>query len=144
MLCCTKTHQIYDTGPRLLKLVTGRLILLFKNSQRAKKGLSHSPGLVNFAIGLVNSLFFFLPGEQVKFFAEFKLQKNCGQFCLSKKFWGVVKMTARLVHASYSLSKRQSVKLTFLAPFFSEELNCWVPRISKCQDTRNHVTLLKS
>ena len=68
--------------------MTGKLILLFKHSQRAKKGLSHSLGLVDFAIGLVNSVFFFLPDEQVKTFAEFKLQKNCGQSCLSKKFFG--------------------------------------------------------
>ena len=53
--------------------MTGKLILLFKHSQCAKKGLSHSPGLVDFAIGLVNSVFFFLPDEQVKFFAEFKI-----------------------------------------------------------------------
>ena len=39
--------------------MTGKLILLFKHSQCAKKGLSHSPGLVDFAIGLVNSVFFF-------------------------------------------------------------------------------------
>ena len=68
--------------------MTGKLILLFKHSQRAKKGLSRSPGLVDFAIGLVNSVFF-LPDKQVKFFAEFTLQKNCGQSCLSKKIFQV-------------------------------------------------------
>ena len=44
--------------------------------QRAKKVLSDSPGLVDFAIEIVNSTLN-LPDEQVKFFEEFKLQRNC-------------------------------------------------------------------
>ena len=39
--------------------------------QRAKKVVSDSPGLVDFAIGLVNSLFN-LPNRQVMSFEEFK------------------------------------------------------------------------
>ena len=39
--------------------------------QRAKKVVSNSPGLVDFAIGLVNSVFN-LPNGQVMFFEEFK------------------------------------------------------------------------
>ena len=50
------------------------LQLLF--SQCAKKVVSDSPGRVDFAIGLVNSVLN-LPDGQVKFFEEFKLQKNC-------------------------------------------------------------------
>ena len=38
--------------------------------------MSNGPGLVDFAIGLVNSVFNW-PDGQVKFFEEFKLQKNC-------------------------------------------------------------------
>ena len=38
--------------------------------------MSDSPGLVDFAIGLVNAVLD-LPDGQVKFFEEFKLQKNC-------------------------------------------------------------------
>ena len=45
-------------------------------NQRAKKVVSGSLGLVDFAIGLVNSVLN-LPDEQVKFFLESKLQKNC-------------------------------------------------------------------
>ena len=45
-------------------------------SQRAKKVVSDSPGLVDFAIRLVNFALN-LPDGQVKFFMEFKLQKNC-------------------------------------------------------------------
>ena len=44
--------------------------------QCAKKVMSDSPGLVDFTIGLVNSVLN-LPDGQVKFFEEFKLQKNC-------------------------------------------------------------------
>ena len=47
-----------------------------KAAQRAKKVVSDSPGLVDFAIGLVNSVFN-LPDWQVKYFEEFNLQKNC-------------------------------------------------------------------
>ena len=39
------------------------------NVQRAKKVVSNSPGLVNIVLDL--------PKGQVKFFEEFKLQKNC-------------------------------------------------------------------
>ena len=45
-------------------------------AQRAKKVVSDSPLLVDFAIGLVNSVLN-LPDGQLKFFEEFKLQKNC-------------------------------------------------------------------
>ena len=39
------------------------------NVQRVKKVVSNSPGLVNIVLDL--------PEGQVKFFEEFKLQKNC-------------------------------------------------------------------
>ena len=45
-------------------------------TQCAKKVVSDNPGLVEFAIGLVNSVLN-LPKGQVKFFEEFKLHKNC-------------------------------------------------------------------
>ena len=38
--------------------------------------MSDSPGLVDFAIGLVNSVLN-LPDGQVEYFEEFNLQKNC-------------------------------------------------------------------
>ena len=47
-----------------------------KHKQCAKKVVSDSLGLVDFAIGLVNSVRN-LPDGQVKFFEEFKLHKNC-------------------------------------------------------------------
>ena len=44
---------------------------LLWHCQRAKKVLSDSPGLVDFAIGLVNSVFN-LPDGQVMFYEEFE------------------------------------------------------------------------
>ena len=43
-----------------------------------KKVVSDSPGLVDFAIGLVNSVL------KMKFFGEFKLRKNCKSILLIK------------------------------------------------------------
>ena len=57
---------------------------------------------MDFAIGLVNSVFFFLPDEQVKFFAEFKIYRTVVNPAYQKHFLGVVKMTVGLAHASYS------------------------------------------
>ena len=44
--------------------------------QHAKTVVAESPGLVDFAIGLVN-LVLNLPDRQVEVLEEFKLQKNC-------------------------------------------------------------------
>ena len=53
--------------------------------------MSDSPGLVDFAIGLVNAVLD-LPDGQVKFFEEFKLQKNCEINLLIKTLLGLVEM----------------------------------------------------
>ena len=66
---------------------------LFCNRQWAKKVVSDSPGLVDFAIGVVNSVLN-LPDGQVKFFEEFKLKKNCQINSARQNFWGgLVEMT---------------------------------------------------
>ena len=55
--------------------------------QHAKKVVSDSLGLVDFAIRLVNSVFN-LPDRQVTFFEEFDQQKNCKINSASQKvFW---------------------------------------------------------
>ena len=59
--------------------------------QRVKKVVSYSPGLLDFAIGLVNSVVN-LPDGQVKFFEEFELQKNFEINLLIKTFLGLVEM----------------------------------------------------
>ena len=86
-----------------------------KQAQRAKKVVSDSPGLVDFAIGLVNSVFN-LPNGQVMFFQEFKLQKNCEISLLIKTFLGLVEMMFGLANVSFSLPEWQAVKMTFFAP----------------------------
>ena len=63
------------------------LYLLHLRVQRAKKVVSDSRGLVDFAIGPVNFVIN-LPNGQVKFFEEFKLQKNCEIHLLIKTFFG--------------------------------------------------------
>ena len=83
--------------------------------QHAKKVVSDSPGLVDFAIALVSSVIN-LPDRQVKVFEEFKLQKYCQINLLIKTFLGLVEMMFGLVHVSFSLPKWQAVKMTFFAP----------------------------
>ena len=72
--------------------------------------MSDSPGLVDFAIGLVNSVI------NVKFFEEFKLQ-NCEINLLIKTFLGLVEMMFGPVNVSFSLPEWQAVKMTFFAPW---------------------------
>ena len=84
--------------------VTGSLHYLRCCVQRAKKVASDSPGLVDFAISLVNSVFN-LPDRQVMFFEESELQKNCEINSAYQKAFavGLVEMTCGLVNASFSL-----------------------------------------
>ena len=67
--------------------------------QSAKKVVSNSPGLVNFAIGLVIFVLN-LPDGQVLFWGEIKLEKDCNQSCKSKRVLWLVEMTCGLAHAS--------------------------------------------
>ena len=83
--------------------------------QGAKKVVSNSPGLVDFAIGLVNSVIN-LPDGQVNFFEEIKLQKNCEINLLIKTFWGLVEMIFGLVMLASACPKWQALKMTFFAP----------------------------
>ena len=64
--------------------------------------MSDSQGLVDFGIGLVNSVMN-LPDVQVKFFEEFKVKKNCEINLLIKTFLGLVEMMFGLVIVSSSL-----------------------------------------
>ena len=83
--------------------------------ERAKKVVSNSPVLVDFASGLVNFVIN-LPDGQVTFFEEFKLQKNCEINLLIKTFLGLVEMMFGLVNVSFCLPEWQAVKMTFFAP----------------------------
>ena len=75
--------------------------------------MSDSPGLVDYAIRLVNSVVN-LPDGQVRFVEEFKLQKNCEINLLIKTFLGLVEMMFGLVNVSFSLPEWQAVKNDFL------------------------------
>ena len=77
--------------------------------------MSDSPGLMDFAIWLVNSVPN-LPDRQVKYFEEFNLQKKCEINSAHQKIWGLVQMTFGLVNASISLPNWQAVKMIFFAP----------------------------
>ena len=77
--------------------------------------MSDRTGLVDFSIGLVNSVHN-LPDGQVKFFEEFKLQKNREINLLIKMLWGLVEMMFGLVNVCFSLPEWQAVKMTFFAP----------------------------
>ena len=70
-------------------------------THHAKKEVSSSPGLVDFAIRVVSSVIN-LPDGQVKFFEEFKLQKYCQINLLIKTFLGLVEMMFGLVNVSFS------------------------------------------
>ena len=89
--------------------------------QRAKKVMSDSPGLVDFAIGLV---IFKLPDcHQVLFFGEIQITEGLSSTPIIKEVLGLVEMTCGLVHTSYSLPEWQAVKLTFFAPYRYSILN---------------------
>ena len=57
--------------------------LWHENYQRSKKVVSDSPGLVDFAIRPVNSVFN-LPKRKVKFFGKLKYREHCIQCSLSR------------------------------------------------------------
>ena len=83
--------------------------------QRAKKVVSDSPGLVDFVIGLVNSVFN-LPDGQVMFFLGIRITEvDCESILLVKKLLGLAEMTFGLVTAKFSLPEGQAVKMIFFA-----------------------------
>ena len=65
-------------------LLKGTSFKLSVGDQRAKKVMSDSPGLVDFALGLLKSVLNVSDGQMNFFFRKFRLQKNCNQFCSSK------------------------------------------------------------
>jgi len=73
--------------------------------------VSNSPGLVDFAIGLVNSVLNFSAQLASEVFLGIQITEQL----LSKSFFGLVKITFELVHANYSLPAIQaSCKTDFL------------------------------
>ena len=84
-------------------------------SQCAKKVVSDSLGLVDFAIGLVIPILN-LPNVQTNFWGGNSNHRRTVINAHQNFFFGLVEMTFGLVHASYSLPEWQAVKLTFFAP----------------------------
>ena len=74
--------------------------------KRAKKVVSDSPRLVDFSIGLVNSVFSLPDGHN----------RRTVKSILVKKRLGLVEMMSGLVNASFSLHERQAIKIIFFAP----------------------------
>ena len=77
--------------------------------------MSDSPGLVDFVIGLVNSVFN-LPDGQVMFLSNSNKGRTVKSILLVKKLLGLVQMMSGLVNASFSLPKGQALKMIFFAP----------------------------
>ena len=69
-------------------------------------------GLVDFAIGLLNSVLN-LPEGQVKLNLRNSNYEELQSMLAIKKFWGLVKKTLGLLHTSDNLPGWQAVKLTF-------------------------------
>ena len=89
--------------------------------QRAKKVVSGSPGQVDLAVGLVNSVIN-LPDGQVNFLGGNSNYRRTVINPAHQIFGGLVEMTFGLVHASYSLPEWQAVKLTFFAHCYPSRL----------------------
>ena len=83
--------------------------------------MSGSPGLVDFANGLVNSVLN-LPDGQVMFFEHSNNRRTIQSILLVKKCLGLVEMTYGLVNANFSLPEWQAVKMIFFAPCFSHSI----------------------
>ena len=75
--------------------------------------MSDSPGLVDFAIGLVNFVLN-LPDGQVKFFEEFKLQKNCEINSARQKVSGASSNDVWASKCYLQLARMASSKTAFL------------------------------
>ena len=83
--------------------------------QRAKKVVSDSPGLVDFATGLVISIVTL----SQRVFACSSANSNYRRTVTNahqKFLFRLIEKTFGLVRTSYSLPERQAVKLTFFAP----------------------------
>ena len=65
-------------------LLKGTSLKLNVGDQRAKKVMSDSPVLVDFAIGLLKAVLNVSDGQMNSFFRKFRLQKSCNQ---SSKFF---------------------------------------------------------
>ena len=126
-----KSVFFYSDSWKLFQKLPKKFFFVY--GERAKKVVSDSPGLVDFAIGLVIFVLN-LPDGQVVFFGDSNYTRFVINPANQKVFYGLVEMTCGLVHANYSLPEWQAVKLTFFAPWLTgknaEARNSW----SKCME----------
>ena len=79
--------------------------------------MSNSPGLVDFAIGLVIFVLKLYAGQaSVVFWGNSNYRRKIVINPANQRVLGLVQMTCGLEHASYSLREWQAVKLTLFAP----------------------------
>ena len=101
----------------------------FGQTQRAKKVVSDSPGLVDFTIVLLYSVFcsFKLAWWACKwsFFRNSTYRRTVKSIVLIKTFFGLVEMMFGLVNVSFSLPEWQAVKMTFFASH-PETTSLWI------------------
>ena len=76
----------------------------------------NSPGVVDFAIRLLNSVLNLPDGQVMFFLRNSNKRRTVKSILLIKKLLGLVEMTSRLVNASFSLPEWQAVKMIFFAP----------------------------
>ena len=84
------------------------------NRRVQRKQCPIGPGLVDFAIGLENSVINFLRRTR-----NSNYRSTVKSICSSKRFWGQLKRclgSFGLVNVSFSLLEWQAVKMTFFAP----------------------------
>ena len=78
--------------------------------------MSDSPGLVDFVIGLVNSVFNLPDGQVMFFLRNSHNRRTVKSILLVKKLLGLAEMMSGLVTASFSLPEGQALKMIFFAP----------------------------
>ena len=76
----------------------------------------NTPGVVDFAIRLLNSVLNLPDGQVMFFLRNSNKRRTVKSILLIKKLLELVEMTSRLVNASFSLPEWQAVKMIFFAP----------------------------
>ena len=126
---CNKRGKFLNSDCSVLPSKRGNLAA---SKQCAKKVVSDSPGLLDFAIRLVNSVFN-LPNRQVMFVEDSNNIRTVKSILPIKKLLGLVEMTSGLVNASFSLPEWQAIKMIFFAPW--NRVLYKVPSDDRCNST---------
>ena len=109
----------------------------FFNDQNAKKGMSDSPGLVDFA-WVIEFSFLIAQRTSDSFGGNLNYRRTLINPGHQQMFFRLVKMTIGLVHASYSLSKWQSCKTDSLFTLIIHRFACTYKLQWTHMDNTNH------